>query len=57
MGMEMIVIVHKSISFDIFFLLYPGKRGLSKHLFLQKYPPAGLAQPGEMEYNTAKIDQ
>ena len=53
--MEMIVIVHKRISFDIFFLLYPGKRGLSKHLFLQKYPLGGLAEMAKMGYNQQKL--
>ena len=30
---------------------------MSKHLFLQKYPPGGLAELGEMGYNTVEINK
>ena len=43
-GNVVVMNVHSVLSFVIFLSLYPQGAVLSKHLFLFKYPPSGLAK-------------
>lgn len=42
--------MHRIASFIFFLILYPRKAHLSKHLFLCRYPPGGLAKYAEKRY-------
>ena len=56
MGMIVIVMMHSGFSFNFSFII-PVDLGVVKTFIFAKYPPAGLAEPVEMGYNTVEINK